>query len=172
MGFQYDNLIIEEASQILDIETFIPMVLQNSQDGKSRLKRIVLLGDHHQLPPIIKNRAFQKFSHFDQSLFTRLIRLNATHYVLDYQGRMRSSLCDLFRWRYKNLSDLPFLLEKEEFQNANAGFCYEYQLIDVGDYYGKGEIQPSPHYYQNLGEAEYLVAVYMYMRLIGYILIL
>ena len=27
--------------------------------GKSRLKRVVLIGDHHQLPPVVKNQAFQ-----------------------------------------------------------------------------------------------------------------
>ena len=28
LGFQYDNLIMEESAQILEIETFIPMLLQ------------------------------------------------------------------------------------------------------------------------------------------------
>ena len=36
------------------------------------------------------------------------------------------------------------------------------------DFNGVGESQPSPFFYQNLAEAEYVVAVYMYMRLIGY----
>lgn len=69
---------MEEAGQILEIETFIPMLLQDTEhDPKAanRLKRIVLIGDHHQLPPIVKNIAFQKYSHLEQSLFTRFIRL-------------------------------------------------------------------------------------------------
>jgi hypothetical protein len=37
----------------------------------------------------------------------------------------------------------------------------------VPDFNGVGESQPSPFFYQNLAEAEYVVAVYMYMRLIG-----
>ncbi len=41
-------------------------------------------------------------------------------------------------------------------------------MIDVGDFQGRGEYEPSPYFYQNLGEAEYLVAVYQYMRLLGY----
>jgi intron-binding protein aquarius len=36
------------------------------------------------------------------------------------------------------------------------------------DFKGKGEFCPSPFSYQNLGEAEYVVAVYQFMRLIGY----
>jgi intron-binding protein aquarius len=50
---------------------------------------------------------------------------------------------------------------------ANAGFSFDYQLINVPDFNGVGESQPSPFFYQNLAEAEYVVAVYMYMRLIG-----
>ena len=43
------------------VETFIPMVLQNpdAATGKSRLKRVVLIGDHHQLPPVVKNMVRQ-----------------------------------------------------------------------------------------------------------------
>lgn len=32
----------------------------------------------------------------------------------------------------------------------------------------QGETESSPYYYQNLGEAEYVVALYSYMRLLGY----
>ena len=39
MGFKYDNIIMEEAAQILEIETFIPLLLQTPQDGHNRLKR-------------------------------------------------------------------------------------------------------------------------------------
>jgi len=40
--------------------------------------------------------------------------------------------------------------------------------VDVDDFDGKGETTPSPFFYQNLGEAEYCVALFMYMRLLGY----
>ena len=41
---------MEEAAQILEVETFIPMLLQDIDlvDG-CRLKRGVLIGDHHQV---------------------------------------------------------------------------------------------------------------------------
>lgn len=55
LGFTFDSLIIEEAAQILEVESFIPMLLQKSRDNTSRLKRIILIGDHHQLPPIVKH---------------------------------------------------------------------------------------------------------------------
>jgi intron-binding protein aquarius len=62
-------------------------LIQRQEDGVSRLKRVVLIGDHHQLPPVVKNMAFQKFSHLDQSLFTRFIRLGTPYVELNAQGR-------------------------------------------------------------------------------------
>lgn len=43
----------------------------------------------------------------EQSLFARLIKLGVPAVQLDAQGRARPSICDLYRWRYKNLQDLP-----------------------------------------------------------------
>lgn len=44
-GFEYDNILVEEAGQILEIESFIPLVLQKPRFGKtSRLKRFILIG--------------------------------------------------------------------------------------------------------------------------------
>jgi intron-binding protein aquarius len=169
LGFKFDNILIEEAAQILEVETFIPLLLQAQDcEAEPRLKRIVLIGDHNQLPPVVKNLAFQKFGHLDQSLFTRFVRLNVPYILLDAQGRSRPSLAKLFSWRYKELGNLPHVLREEEYHLANAGFLYDYQFINVDDYMGRGEMEPNPHFIQNLGEAEFVVAVFMYMRLLGY----
>lgn len=168
LSFKYDNILMEESAQILEIETFIPLLLQNPLDGFNRLKRWILIGDHHQLPPVIKNMAFQKYSNMEQSLFTRLVRLGVPLIQLDGQGRSRSSICELYKWRYNKLDDLPHIKQWPEYQRANTGFAYDYQLINVEDFNGVGESEPNPYFYQNLGEAEYVVAVYMYMRLLGY----
>ncbi|KAI9345230.1 hypothetical protein BDR26DRAFT_1005595 [Obelidium mucronatum] len=172
LGFKYHNVIMEEAAQILEVEAFIPLLLQSAdQDtGLSRLKRVVMIGDHHQLPPIVQNSAFQKYGNMEQSLFTRLIRLGVPAIQLDQQGRCRKSLADLFRWNYDSqLRDLDAVVSKtHEFQLANPGFAFDYQFVNVEDYNGKGETEPIPHFLQNLGEAEYVVATYQYMRLLGY----
>ncbi|ESO09157.1 hypothetical protein HELRODRAFT_110053 [Helobdella robusta] len=167
-GFQYENILMEEAAQILEIETFIPLLLQNPEHGINRLKRWIMIGDHHQLPPVIKNMAFQKFSNMEQSLFTRFVRLGIPTVDLDAQGRSRPSICNLFNWRYKNLGNLPHILMRPEYKQANPGFFFDFQLIDVQDFNGVGESEPNPYFYQNLAEAEYVVALYTYMRLIGY----
>ncbi|CAN4106566.1 unnamed protein product [Withania somnifera] len=159
VGFKYDNLLMEESAQILEIETFIPMLLQRQEDGYARLKRCILIGDHHQLPPVVKNMAFQKYSHMDQSLFTRFVRLGIPYIELNAQGRARPSLARLYNWRYRELGDLPYVKENAVFHKANAGFSYDYQLVDVPDYNGRGESAPSPWFYQNEGEAEYIVNI-------------
>ena len=53
----------------------------------NRLKRVIMIGDHHQLPPVVKNMAFQKYSHLDQSLFTRFVRLGTPFVQLNAQVR-------------------------------------------------------------------------------------
>eukprot|EP00664_Eupelagonemidae_sp_cell27_P010170 gene10170-1388_t len=48
-----DNLVMEESAQVLEVEALIAMLLQQPGDmGESRLKRVVLIGDHNQLPPV------------------------------------------------------------------------------------------------------------------------
>jgi intron-binding protein aquarius len=157
---------MEESAQILEIETFIPLLLQvympfisvfssdafiptqNPKDGVNRLKRWIMIGDHHQLPPVIKNMAFQKFSNMEQSLFTRFVRLGIPTVDLDAQGRARPTICNLYNWRYKKLGNLPHVVAMPEYQTANAGFSYDFQLIDVGDFNGVGESEPNPYFYQ------------------------
>jgi intron-binding protein aquarius len=168
LGFHYDNVIMEEAAQVTEIENFIPLALQKPKDGNLPLQRIVLVGDHLQNAPIIQNLAFRQYANLEQSLFLRLVRLGAPTITLDQQGRARPSIASLYQWRYPSLSNLPFVTQAPEFLNANAGFRYDYQFIDVPDYKGKGEAEPTPHFIQNLGEAEYAAAIFMYMRLLGY----
>ena len=107
---------------------------QNPQDGYNQLKRVIMIGDHHQvglgsyignarnycsthstqyfpflppshflcsqLPPVVQNMAFQKYSNMEQSMFARFVRLRVPTVQLDAQGRARPSLCQLYNWRY------------------------------------------------------------------------
>jgi intron-binding protein aquarius len=182
---------MEEAAQVGEVETFIPMMLQKGDDT-ARLKRVVLIGDHNQLPPVVQNLALQKYSHLDQSLFARLVRLGVPSVQLNCQGRARPTISRLYSWRYKALGDLPSVqgqsgegsgvigtssaptpallaaTSSPEYTTANGGFAELVQFVDVEDYGGRGESTPLPHFYQNLGEAEFIVATFQYMRLCGY----
>jgi intron-binding protein aquarius len=170
LGFHYSTLIMEEAAQITEVESFIPMAMQNPdpRTGELPLKRVMLIGDHLQNSPIVQNHALREYANLEQSLFLRLVRLGVPTVKLDQQGRCRPTIAQLFSWRYEELGNLPHLLSTAEFAHANAGFMYDYQFIDVPDYQGQGEREPTPHFIQNLGEAEYAVALYQYMRLLGY----
>lgn len=168
LGFHYDNVIMEEAAQVTEIENFIPLALQIPKEGSSPLKRVVLCGDHLQNSPVVQNIAFRHFANLEQSLFLRLVRLGVPTINLDFQGRARPSIAKLYKWRYPNLENLPNVLTEAEYLRANAGFRYDYQFVDVPNYKGIGESQPTSHYFQNLGEAEYAVAIFQYMRLLGY----
>ncbi|GAW21771.1 hypothetical protein ANO14919_112960 [Xylariales sp. No.14919] len=168
LGFHYDNVVMEEAAQITEIGNFIPLAMQKPKDGQMALQRVVLCGDHYQNSPVIQSLAFRHYANLEQSLFSRLVRLGIPVVTLDQQGRARPSIAALYQWRYPNLGNLPHVESLREFQTANAGFKYDYQFINVPDYKGHGEVEPTPHFIQNLGEAEYAVALYQYMRLLGY----
>ncbi|KAJ1393493.1 P-loop containing nucleoside triphosphate hydrolase protein, partial [Ochromonadaceae sp. CCMP2298] len=172
------SVVMEEAAQILEVETLIPLLLQDTDpvDG-CRLRRAVLIGDHNQLPPVVKHQALQRFCRLDQSLFARFVRLGVPRVQLDCQGRARPCIAALYSWRYGpagvggeggGLGNLPNVLQRPDFLAANPGLLLPMQFVDVGDFQGRGEACPTPHFYQNLGEAEYVVAVYQYMRLLGY----
>lgn len=172
LGFQYDNIIMEEAGQMLDVETVIPLLLQRGESdaapsSSTRLKRVCLIGDHHQLPPVVKNMSFSKFSHLDQSLFSRLIRHGVPSIDLNRQGRARADIARLYSWRYRDLGDLEHVVSRSDFMLANTGFAHTYQMINVEDFEGRGESTPTAFFYQNLGEAEYVVALFQFMVLIG-----
>lgn len=137
-----------------------------------------MIGDHHQLPPVVQNIAFQKYSNMEQSLFTRFVRLGVPQILLDQQGRARAEyvvdpyfcnfqfllelsisqtlilneisfrIADLYNWRYEQLVNLPHTEVLSEFQRANSGFAFNYQLINVPDFNGVGETTPSPYFYQ------------------------
>ncbi|RAL67448.1 hypothetical protein DID88_008203 [Monilinia fructigena] len=135
LGFHYDNVVIEEAAQITEIENFIPMALQKPKSGGTPLQRF------DWASPL-------------STLINRVVLVHLLH--LSTLGVI------------KNLGNLPIVSTTPEYQTANAGFKYDYQFIQVPDYKGKGEMEPTPHFIQNLGEAEYAVAIYQYMRLLGY----
>lgn len=113
---------MEEAAQITEVETFIPLALQSPKKGELPLQRVVLCGDHYQNSPIVQNIAFRQYANLEQSLFARLVRLGVPTVNLDQQGRARASIARLYNWRYRELGDLPILESQPEYQTANAGY--------------------------------------------------
>ena len=69
-------------------------------------------------------------------------------YMLFLKIGSHCSLCSLYSWRYDHLGNLPHVLQQREYQLANPGFSYDYQLINVEDFNGVGESEPTPYFYQ------------------------
>ena len=59
-----------------------------------------------------------------------------------------NSIASLYNWRYKKLGSLPHVLSFPEYQLSNAGFQFDYQLINVENFNGVGESEPNPYFYQ------------------------
>lgn len=68
------------------------------------------------------------------------------------------------------LGKLSFMIASIErgWLTISASFAHPLQFVNVEDYKGQGEQEPTRHFIQNLGEAEYAVAIFQYMRLLGY----
>lgn len=77
------QILIDEASMATEPETLIPLV------HFSGAKKVVLLGDHKQLRPVVKNEHLRNLG-MDRSLFERYHR---DAHMLDTQYRMHEVIC-------------------------------------------------------------------------------
>jgi intron-binding protein aquarius len=146
----YDSIVVEEAHNMLQFDTLF----------HGHMKRLLLIGDESAPTTSTRNGTLRNFSHLDLSLFHRVCRLELykAPIRLTDQGRLRPSLASVVPIFTSSLTHTTL------FDVHNAGFSFDHQIINVGDYTGKGESLPRSGAWVNLGEAEYIVAVYMYMR--------
>ena len=164
LNLSYDTVLMEESGQIHEIESFIPLTLQKNL---SKLKRVILLGDENQLPPIVKSQGIRTQCLYHLSLFNRLLKSGYKNSItLTQQGRARSEIVDLYRYKYNNLTDMKEVIES--YPKINFGFKYNIQFVNVDEFNSKGEEINSNYSYYNLPEAEYCIGIYMYMCLVGY----
>lgn len=77
------QILVDEAGMATEPETLIPLV------NFSQAEKVVLLGDHKQLRPVVKNEHLQSLG-LDRSLFERYHR---EAYMLDTQYRMHEGIC-------------------------------------------------------------------------------
>jgi intron-binding protein aquarius len=170
LGFRFESLLLLDSGQILDSEAFFTFLLQglHEETGTSLLERLIMVGDDTVLSPRVSSTALARRCNLNQSLFTRLTRLGFPSIELEVQSEYRPTIANVFRPCYTELIDSNLLLQNEAFKYANPGFCFETQFINVDNYLDRGETEPRKRFIQNLGEAEYAVAIFMYMRLIGY----
>lgn len=82
-------MIVEEAAEILEgqLVAAIPPSVQH----------LILIGDHKQLKPVVKNSRLRRSCHLDVSMFERLVNCDIPLMQLEYQCRMREDIVDLLR---------------------------------------------------------------------------
>ena len=68
----------------------------------------------------------------------RFVRLGVPTIQLDAQGRARPSICSLYNWRYRNLGNLPHVLNHPDYKVSKSGertfvyrpFVHDWHCID------------------------------------------
>jgi intron-binding protein aquarius len=99
-GIAFPLVMMEEAAKVLETEALTCFA--------HGVERIVLIGDHLQLPPLVAADSLRSASvNYSQSLFARLLRAGVAPITLNRQGRAAPGIADLYRFRYDNLLDLP-----------------------------------------------------------------
>jgi regulator of nonsense transcripts 1 len=84
-NLRFRQLLIDESTQAMEAECFIPIVLG--------VKQLVLVGDHCQLGPVVLCKKAAKAG-LTQSLFERLVLLGHRPFRLQVQYRMHPSLSE------------------------------------------------------------------------------
>ncbi|XAR58102.1 hypothetical protein NMG60_11026488 [Bertholletia excelsa] len=79
-----DLLVIDEAAQLKECESTIPLQL-------SGLRHAILIGDERQLPAMVQSKICEKVD-FGRSLFERLVSLGHHKHLLNVQYRMHPSI--------------------------------------------------------------------------------
>uniref|UniRef100_A0A8C2MBD6 3'-5' exoribonuclease HELZ2 n=1 Tax=Cricetulus griseus TaxID=10029 RepID=A0A8C2MBD6_CRIGR len=82
-NLRVQQILIDEAGMATEPETLIPLVCF------SKVEKVVLLGDHKQLQPVVKNDQLRNLG-MDRSLFERYHR---DAIMLDTQYRMHEDIC-------------------------------------------------------------------------------
>ncbi|GEQ66483.1 hypothetical protein JCM33374_g146 [Metschnikowia sp. JCM 33374] len=81
----FSTVLIDESTQACELEALIPVV--------KGAKQLILVGDHHQLGPVIIDKRASKAG-LSQSLFERLIALGHVPSRLEIQYRMNPALSE------------------------------------------------------------------------------
>lgn len=81
-GMDFETVFIDEAAQALEGGCWVPI---------QKAKRVILAGDHLQLPPTIKSREAAKGG-LEVTLFEKAIKRNAADVMLEVQYRMHEAI--------------------------------------------------------------------------------
>lgn len=146
---KFNTLFFDEASQALEPMVWIPLL---------KCKRLVLCGDHFQLPPVVKSIVAKKGG-LEETLLDRCIELKGTVTLLNRQYRMNSVIMGFSnKWFYQNELIADESIAGHQLVNDDTSYlsrCLEF--IDTAGY-SYDEIQnPETLSYSNPGEGRLLL---------------
>ncbi|XP_039137511.1 DNA polymerase alpha-associated DNA helicase A isoform X2 [Dioscorea cayenensis subsp. rotundata] len=121
-----DVLVIDEAAQLKECETLIPLQL-------SVVRHTILIGDECQLPAMVKSKASEN-ALFGRSLFERLSSLGYKKQLLNVQYRMHPSISRFPNASFYNnqISDGPNVVDKKHTRCFLPGSMFgPYSFINI-----------------------------------------
>ena len=96
---RFSAILIEEAAKVTQPET-LALLSYHPQ-------RCIMVGDPVQLSPVVKDKYIKRRTALDVSMFSRLQCAGVVPVHMDIQGRALPEICNLYRWRYSSLHDMP-----------------------------------------------------------------
>jgi AAA domain len=113
-GIQFRFMLCDEATQCTEPDALIPL----TAGGVPSLRQLVLVGDHHQLPPTVMSIDAAGLTH---SLFERMWRIGVASTMLDIQYRMHPDIV-AFPARYFYFKKLSSAVDDKDRPLRSAGF--------------------------------------------------
>lgn len=156
-GLSYSTVLLPQAESVSELTGSLSFFQPQLRDT---IKRVVMISSSEVAP---SNAASER------SLFERFVRLGAPCTDLNEISDTRPEIAALWTWNEDNVRCIDADSEtNNKWPRINPGFLETCQFINVEDYQGKGQEGDSRSLLRNVGEAEYAVAIYQYMRLLGY----
>ena len=146
---KFNTLFFDEASQALEPMVWIPLL---------KCKRLILCGDHFQLPPVVKSIAAKKGG-LEETLLDRCIALEGTVTLLNRQYRMNKIIMGFSnKWFYGNELIADESIAGHQLVNEDSGYlpaCLEF-IDTAGCSYDENQ-NPETLSYSNPGEGRVLL---------------
>ncbi|VFQ72468.1 unnamed protein product [Cuscuta campestris] len=157
----FSLMVIDEAAQLRECESIIPLQLQG-------LKHAILVGDECQLPAIVHSKVSSEAG-FGRSLFERLSSLGHSKLVLNMQYRMHPAISHFPNLSFYNqqVIDAPNVQSKTYARQYLQGRMFgPYSFISVPN--GKEELDGFGHSRRNMVEVALVLKIvhnlYRYWR--------
>lgn len=113
-------VIVEEAGEVLEAHVLSCL--------PEACKHLVLIGDHKQLRPKLKNYDLTEQAgighRYDISLFQRLVESGKEYGKLSVQHRMRPQISRLLKRTYPNLQDAPSTLQRQPLKGVKSSVLF------------------------------------------------